>query len=287
MSTEIEATYRVATPLFCAGANQQHAELRLPSFKGVLRFWWRALAWSRLRGSLDDIGHEEDHLFGSSSHGQSLLTLVRVECRRRNSAAAGNDLRQRVGAGARYLGYGLMDVGTGQRGFLGPGFNFTVQMRVRDPRQRIEHLIGALKTLGLLGGIGARSRKGFGSVSLESLRLGGVETWRPPASAESLSNTIQGILKSSGRGGLPKYTALSSQSRIVLMESDHSDPLQLLDVIGRELRDGIRTAPRRERFAFGLPRAPRTERRASPLFIHIHQCSGARLPCWRFCPLGS
>ena len=283
MFTEIKATYRVVTPLFCSGADQRYAELRLPSFKGVLRFWWRALAWSRLRGNLGVIGHEEDRLFGSSSHGQSPVSLVRVEYRQRKSEA-GNDLRKRVGAGGRYLGYGLMDAGTDQRGFLRPGFDFTVTMRVREPKQEVEHLIGALKTLGILGGIGARSRKGFGSVSLESLCLGGEETWRPPASAESLSNAIQEILKSSGRGGLAEYTALSSQSRIVLMQSDHSDPLKLLDIIGRELRDGIRTAPRRERIAFGLPREPRVERRASPLFVHIHQCSGSPIGVLAFLP---
>ena len=44
----IEATYRINTPMFIAGAEQdKEAELRLPSFKGALRFWWRALAYGR------------------------------------------------------------------------------------------------------------------------------------------------------------------------------------------------------------------------------------------------
>lgn len=283
MLTEVEATYRVVTPLFCSGADQHRAELRLPSFKGVLRFWWRALAWSGLRGSLEEIRHEEDRLFGSSSHGQSPVSLTRVVCQRPKSAF-GNDLRRRVGAGARYLGYGLMEAGADQRGFLRPGVDFTVQIRVREPKQKIEHLIGALRTLGVLGGLGARSRKGFGSVSLESLRQGGVETWRPPASVDSLRNTLQEVLESSRRRGLPEYTALSNRSRIVLMQSDQNDPLKLLDVVGRELRDGIRTAPRRERIAFGLPRAPRYERRASPLFIHIHDCAEGPIAVVAFLP---
>jgi len=40
----IRATYRITTPMFCGGAERQ-AEFRLPSFKGVLRLWWRALEW--------------------------------------------------------------------------------------------------------------------------------------------------------------------------------------------------------------------------------------------------
>ncbi len=38
----ITFTLRVITPLFMGGANQQ-AELRAQSFKGMIRFWWRAL----------------------------------------------------------------------------------------------------------------------------------------------------------------------------------------------------------------------------------------------------
>ncbi|HID77150.1 MAG TPA: type III-B CRISPR module RAMP protein Cmr1, partial [Planctomycetaceae bacterium] len=47
--TVFEATYRIVTPMFCAGADEQRAELRLPSFKGALRFWWRSLMWGQVK----------------------------------------------------------------------------------------------------------------------------------------------------------------------------------------------------------------------------------------------
>ena len=34
---------QVVTPLFLSGANQQVAELRPPSIRGALRFWFRAM----------------------------------------------------------------------------------------------------------------------------------------------------------------------------------------------------------------------------------------------------
>ena len=74
-TTRIEATYRVTTPMFCGGANQREPELRLPSFKGVLRFWWRALAWSRLKGDLAAIKGEEDALLGSADEGQARVSM--------------------------------------------------------------------------------------------------------------------------------------------------------------------------------------------------------------------
>ena len=114
MPTEIEATYRVVTPMFCAGANPGKAELRLPSFKGVLRFWWRALAWSRLDGNLEEIRRQEDALFGSTGEGQSRVSMrlaidpnpprVRTDEVLTVSESDGRV----VGEGARYLGYGVM-----------------------------------------------------------------------------------------------------------------------------------------------------------------------------------
>ncbi|GCE46981.1 type III-B CRISPR module RAMP protein Cmr1 [Thermosporothrix hazakensis] len=36
-------TLRTLTPLFLAGANQKAAELRAPSFRGQMRYWYQAL----------------------------------------------------------------------------------------------------------------------------------------------------------------------------------------------------------------------------------------------------
>jgi CRISPR-associated protein Cmr1 len=44
----IEAVYRIVTPMFIGGADQKPNDgVRAPSFKGMLRFWWRALNWGR------------------------------------------------------------------------------------------------------------------------------------------------------------------------------------------------------------------------------------------------
>ena len=76
MRMTIDVTYRVVTPLFCAGVDRKKGpELRLPSFKGVLRYWWRALAWSRYDGDLAVLRQREDRLFGSADAGQSRILL--------------------------------------------------------------------------------------------------------------------------------------------------------------------------------------------------------------------
>jgi len=44
---EIKATYKIVTPMFLGGADHEE-EIRVPSIKGALRFWWRALAWGAI-----------------------------------------------------------------------------------------------------------------------------------------------------------------------------------------------------------------------------------------------
>lgn len=357
MPVIIDATYLVVTPLFCAGAdpNTNEPELRVPSFKGALRFWWRALAWARCGGNLAEIKRQEDRLFGSAGGGQSLVSM--------RIASYGGPAPQPIGvgtvleipgskvtvdAGARYLGYGLMEAfgskkkGTkaGQltRACLPSPFEFTVQMRCRGlGGTEFGSLKSALIALGTLGGMGARSRKGYGSIALQSLCVDGVEEWSKPETADQLCQEIGSLPNNANVATLPEppeFTALSGKARHVLVSSNKKEPLELLDLVGRELvrfRSSGRnrqvlgkaqnwegnfdddhdlmqvvhqqpptTHPRR--IAFGLPHnyhfgsvpgygtVPVTpsdrslDRRASPLFIHIHECSNGPVAILSFLP---
>ena len=178
----------------------------------------------------------------------------------------GSDLHKTVGHGIRYLGYGVMESGKYQRGFLHSGFNFDVRLRVRGPKDVTAFVTDGLTAFGVFGGMGARSRKGFGSVSLQSLIVDGEEKWPAPKSLAEFRDRIKGIMERGRRAGLPQYTAFSDQSRCVLLEGNHHDSLKLLDDIGIVLRGGIRSAQHNERRAFGLPRGKNNQRRASPLF---------------------
>ena len=283
MPTEIEATYRVVTPMFCAGANPGRAELRLPSFKGVLRFWWRALAWPRLDGNLDEIQRQEDVLFGSTGAGRSRVSM-RLTQSDRSENILGRNLS--VGQGARYLGYGVMEGGSDdERACLLPPSNFTVHLRGRDlENEQLTSLQSALIALGAIGGMGARSRKGFGSLVIKSLRVDSQERWSTPKTVNDFGDRIKSIRPSRGPKDLPDYTALSCRSRHVLLPSDQAEHLRLLDLIGLELKAAVRSCDRRARIAFGLPRGRRNDRRASPLFIHIHECGNTPVAVLSFLP---
>ncbi|WP_437207045.1 type III-B CRISPR module RAMP protein Cmr1 [Planctomicrobium sp. SH664] len=344
----ISATYRVTTPMFLGGADPKQAELRLPSFKGALRFWWRALARDRCR-DVRQLRQEEAALFGSSDEnvGQSkvLMRLVPTDagqtvCRPPQQLM---DSNREVGEGARYLGYGVMEAfashnkGTKAaqltRSCLLAPFSFTVELLYKtgvSEKQR-NQVQRAIKVLGLLGGLGSKARKGYGSLTLMSLD-GESPPWKPPENTQELVQVLSSLLGSSqiqtGNADdavfndLPEWTAFSPASRILILNPDKQDrtSLALLDRVGREMvryrswgRNGkvLRNQDREENFkgdhdlmkkdwknrnnyperiVFGLPHnygksttehvepAAGYDRRASPLFIHVHQVNDQSVP---------
>jgi CRISPR-associated protein Cmr1 len=247
--TEIEATYRVVTPCFCGGASQR-AEFRLPSFKGVLRFWWRALAWDRYAGDLHAIRLGENTIFGSAAGGQSRVHM-RLARRPLSSVlpvgrVLTTDGETVIGEGARYLGYGIMHAfASGKTGVrageltrecIESPFELTIRLRCRDMSEpQVISLIEAVTAAGLLGGIGARSRRGYGSLSLRSIDVDGERRWSVPGSLNEQGVAIGALRPGPGVTRLPAYTALSSGARHVLLDGGDVAPIALLDLVGAEL----------------------------------------------------
>lgn len=339
---QISATYRVVTPLFCAGTDPERAELRLPSFKGALRFWWRAQAPLHWGDDLEAIRRQENKIFGSANGGQSNILMKLDLTTRPQIIDKGDVLKAKgkvVGEGTRYLGYGVMvafasrkspmQAGELIRACLCAPFDFTVHIRYRDlDEPQKSSLESALIALGIFGGLGAKSRKGFGSLVLQSMLVDGTERWRSSQTIAELQKTIETIRSGQEKLALPEFTALSGQTRHVILSSNEKEPLELLDLVGRELvrfrswgRNGKilggkvdseenfkddhdlmkgnmqshRVHPRR--VAFGLPHNygrnknmqigphdSKLDRRASPLFIHIHECGTSPVAVLSFLP---
>lgn len=313
----ITAAYSITTPMFCSGYDQKKAEVRLSSFKGALRFWWRTLMWSVVNDS-NALRNKEAEIFGSSDQGvgQSKARLLWINppsFDEPNEKIFENSGYQ----GIHYLGYGVMETysnakkGTraGQlkdRGIIEKG-EFTVAIRLAsqlnaEQKEKITH---ALILLGTFGGLGSRSRKGFGSLSLTELALDDKPV-KLPVDVYSRMKMVLGTLKSE----LPPWPAFSNRDCIIQIKGQ-SSALALLNNIGLALRkyrsykedknfihdhDSIRdylskgkepkTPP--ERIAFGLPHnyffsslnkakadvvaisnGQQINRRSSSLFIHV------------------
>jgi CRISPR-associated protein Cmr1 len=327
----LTATFRVVTPMFLGGAGPtQEAELRVPSIKGALRFWWRALMWWRGIRDEVDLRAVENELFGCSESeiGQSKILLSLKTESPPTIVKAGEVLGEGggkterdhpvIGAGARYLGYGLVDMAAGRlaRSCLQAPFEFQLIVRFKpqtsiEAREQVEN---ALVLLGLCGSLGSRSRRGFGSLTLLALADGKTETWHAPSTFFAWKAALDTCLGAKpSTCALPQWTALSpGRSRLLMVRGTEKLALTTLDRLGRDFvffrswgRNGKvlgkdserrfqkdhdlmkspfnrRTHP--ERIVFGLPHNygkgpedqtkpadPNFDRRASPLFLHIHQ----------------
>lgn len=143
-----EFEMEIVTPLLMGGADSRKAELRVPSIKGVLRFWWRAL-YPHL--SLEDLKKEESKIFGDAGteYGKS-----KVQIKMHNTLIyRGKDKENPVPHKKVKFGFPCFN----------PGQTFSLQ--IYGNRKVFDIFNIAL----VLGGFGKRSRRGFGSVKINKV----------------------------------------------------------------------------------------------------------------------
>ncbi|MDW8371699.1 MAG: type III-B CRISPR module RAMP protein Cmr1, partial [Geminicoccaceae bacterium] len=158
--------------------------VRVPSIRGQLRFWWRAL---HAHGFDDSkaLWQEESELFGRAADegGGRSPVEVRVSVER---AGAKDDLPVRLYSGkegpATPGAYALFparaETGTGAETAprRRPGTCFTLELR--GPDERLEELRNVVRAWILFGGYGSRTRRGLGSLGVHSDDRG---QWLPQA----------------------------------------------------------------------------------------------------------
>lgn len=231
----IQATYRIVTPMFIGDAEQKATGISPASVKGALRFWWRALMWGEIRSGLADdasalkcLHCQEGTLFGSSADNGNAarFTLIVKQNVKPNKVKVSN----LTGYGLSYfLGIGLSR--DSNRDAIALGESFIIQLALDHKTTELEKqsLINALLAIGLLGGLGSRARKGFGSIAIESL-MSGEETIEIPRNIEELKNTIRSWKCNLG---LPPFTAFSEKTRIDI-SMQGKDSLDILNKTGEE-----------------------------------------------------
>lgn len=251
MIQTLVAELQVSAPLIMSGHTslEKGDSIRPSAIKGALRFWWRALQWPRLREShtsdqnaLKALHQAEADLFGAAAgeSGKQSKVLLRIDAKQRLDAQAfskGQDL-SKSHPGAVYL----MGQGQHQRnnGSLCAGLQSSAPMSLRlswradtlkDDEQ--DGLVQAVMALGLLGSVGARARKGFGSLSLQALTLN-KQPLPVPANRTELHQWLADLPRGSA-DELPPFTAFGPASRCWILGLTAREPLALLNEYGNEM----------------------------------------------------
>jgi CRISPR-associated protein Cmr1 len=166
ITLELEAV----TPLFLGGADPRGTpELRAASVRGALRFWLRALLGGVIGDSnLNELRQAEAAVFGSTDTGASPV-VVRIRNLSRDAPISFSGMASGK-QGLTYLFFTARGThNEPERKAIPAGSSFDLELCLRIGAQDQDALLKAYAALWLLthlGGLGARSRRGAGSLQV-------------------------------------------------------------------------------------------------------------------------
>ncbi|MBA9007287.1 type III-B CRISPR module RAMP protein Cmr1 [Thermomonospora cellulosilytica] len=192
---------KVTTPLFSSGADQESVGdtgIRVPSLRGAMRFWFRALAGSRTGTGPDGLkllAAMERRVFGGP--GVPSACVLRIPAGQRIRVVSTHQRHGFINPDnpadpskwiVYLLGQGLGDLGRMdiKRPYVAPNSTFQLMIRFNHRRAdppEVRDAVTALACLSLwlacaFGGLGARTRRGFGGLRITEVTGGGLP-WEP------------------------------------------------------------------------------------------------------------
>lgn len=164
---ELKIKCKVITPMFMAGADGNTPELRASEFKGMMRWWWRAI---KAEDDLEKLKSEEARIFGGTGDVKE-KSKVKIIIRKLNNILIGDEIRDEISNydGLKYLYYSTFTLRSrGQpiiRKFLKPEFQFEISL-VSLTEESFKKASAALWLSIYLGGFGTRARRGGGNIEV-------------------------------------------------------------------------------------------------------------------------
>ncbi len=297
----IEADYNIVTPMFIGGGDKADApEIRPPSVKGALRFWWRALQWGaclnlchqNASAALKELHRQEAELFGAAvkvkeeTYGQG---LCRIKLKNVQPKGIEQGWPKNNDGGAGFLGYGLDATQNGDphRKAISQGsFTVCLMLKATISSEQVNQLKNTLLLWGLLGGLGSRSRRGFGSVAIKRLDAQDFDFKQSVDYYKCINDLLKPI---DFAPAIPLFTALNEAMNIAQV-GKHKDFKRLMDQLGAQYKLARQEAGKgRAKAPFGLPLAGNKggedeSRRSSPLLMHIHSVNNEFVAMVTFIP---
>ncbi|MCW2279324.1 type III-B CRISPR module RAMP protein Cmr1 [Heliophilum fasciatum] len=171
--TLYEFTAEAITPMYLSGNDMRRFDLRAPSLRGGLRYWFRAMMGDVLQGDWIKVHRLEGLVFGDTHRASPVRVMLSETGNSRNfrqwqnePVPPGRDRKESFGV--KYLGFSLYRQGKTTREGVKPGYPFRIALGF-DRNDQVLHdvVIGSLWLLAHYGGIGSRSRRGFGSFAVK------------------------------------------------------------------------------------------------------------------------
>lgn len=217
---EVTLRLQLITPLFGGGYEPREVDpvciIRAPAIRGNLRFWWRALYGSQF-GDSSTLFQAEADLWGAAATGDEdsvgKIRLLVTEVKAPTKIVTVKDFAPRgspaqVGLQARYLLYPFQEQSGGTppaEGYEGVEFTLKVVFTPDLPEEKRQQVRNALKAWIALGGIGARTRRGCGALTVKSQP----EVWLPPADPEKRKRWFAELLPKAVQAKEARFSQLA------------------------------------------------------------------------------
>ena len=287
----IEASFEIVTPMFISGGDNE-ADLRPPSIKGALRFWWRALHWGQCLQETDNekealkrLYKLEAELFGAAvkdqSYGQGVFFIKLKEIENKSIE---HNWPKNNDPGSGYIGFGLDE--TKEQSHLKAlrPTKFSLCLVLKNASdEHISQLKDTLMAWGLMGGLGSRARRGYGSVALIEMDKVSYQFKSKTDYYQQINMLINKITLSPP---IPIFTAFNKSMKISSSVRQHKDYIKLMDDLGRQYKAERQGKKLSDKVVYGLPLTNQdiNNRRSSPLFFHVHRLESGFIGIFSFIP---
>jgi CRISPR-associated protein Cmr1 len=291
----LNLTVENITPIFMYGSDGITPELRPSEFKGMMRFWWRAI---RACDDIDELRKEEAEIFGGSGEeeGRSKI-ILRVKPQPENDNIGYNfsnvieynsNRQNRIlnNKGIAYLLYSAL-----KKNYIKENFNFQFEIQSYD-ENAFKNAVASLWLSINLGGFGLRSRRGAGNIIVNSIAKGdtcelefvaNTNNEDPKEFVKYLRNNIDKCSKIINGQKIKNFSSTYSNlsfSRIIISNKTFGNYKEALNDIGEKYAN-FRSENKYKIFdmaAFGMPIihsngkkivSKSSERRNSPIIIKL------------------
>ena len=237
------------TPMFLAGADQNKPELRAASIKGLLRFWWRAL---QAESNIAKLREKEAKIFGSSDEGVggssfSVRVINNGDLKPTKNKFPSNPQYQVQVDGKtfkinilEYLAYGTYEYVQGQgnvfkREYYPAKTKFDIVLNFTNETWKNE-VLKAFYVWCIFGGIGSRSRNGFGSLNVVNTDkafedVKGILSVKNPYEQENLKKLING-------SHIVSYPSFTQGAKLFKAKQSFGVGLDALADVGKIYKNG-------------------------------------------------
>ncbi|NTU79615.1 MAG: type III-B CRISPR module RAMP protein Cmr1 [Chloroflexales bacterium] len=242
-----ERSYKLITPLFGGGVTPQQPDpvtvVRATSIRGQLRFWWRATRGGKY-ATPKELKDAEGKLWGTASDADSGgPSLVEVALRSwtpldqvKMFIPDTRNPRLTVGepkSPYSYVAFPLNET----KGSVYENIQFTISITFPDTAQDRLDVEAAVWAWETFGGIGGRTRRGFGA--LELVQVNGIAPDdRPQARCEDVMRWLRQRLDSYTTGAIltMEWPQLAADTLLVITQPNKS-PLECWKVLIKQLRE--------------------------------------------------